>query len=181
MSINRWSDQVKYMLGPQVISKLIAIQHPMIMVDNIIGFNSSLKELTADRLVSLNEPVFESHFPEFKLWPGIYSIEGLRQCCLLYEMIEKVENAGLMTDLLSLQDLLAMKPVRHSQRVKVIQQFLSENSLEDSGEMKIKVKLINPVFAGSILNYKVSQDNDTWQVSAMAKGRIVADGTISRY
>ena len=111
MSSKSLPDQVKYMLGPQVISMLISVQHPMIMVDNIIGFNSSLYELTADRLVSVNEPVFECHFPEFKLWPGIYTIEGLRQCCLLYEMLEKVENAGLLANLLALQDLLSIKKI----------------------------------------------------------------------
>ena len=46
--------------------------------------------------------------------------------------------------------------------------------------MKVKVKLMNPVFAGNIVNYRVYQDNDSWQLRAMMKGRKVAEGTISR-
>ena len=99
---------------------------------------------------------------------------------MLYEMLEKVENAGLLANLLALQDLLSIKPVVDSKRIEEIQIFLNENSLEDSGKMKVKVKLMNPVFAGNIINYRVYQDNDSWQLRAMMKGRKVAEGTISR-
>lgn len=175
------SGRDKYVLGAHVISKMIPVQHPMIMVDNITSFNYTLNELTAERYVSANEAVFKCHYPELKLWPGVYTIEGLRQCCLLFEALQNVEKAGLSENLMALQNLLTMNPQVNRKMCKDIQVFLKKNRMKDWGNLKVKIKLLNPVFAGSIINYrvyKVKGDDNKWLVSANSNRKKVAEGEI---
>src|SRR6185436_10703950 len=48
--------------------------------------------LTASHSISANEPVFAGHFTDLYLWPGVYTIEGLAQCCLLLRMLMELEK-----------------------------------------------------------------------------------------
>jgi 3-hydroxyacyl-[acyl-carrier-protein] dehydratase len=60
------------------IMKLLPHRYPFLMVDRIIemdGDNSAI----GVKNVSINEPHFQGHFPNFPVMPGVLLIEGIAQ------------------------------------------------------------------------------------------------------
>ena len=62
------------------IQKLIPHRYPFLLLDRITAFES-MKHLTAINNVSMNEPHFQGHFPDFPVMPGVLIIEALAQAC----------------------------------------------------------------------------------------------------
>ena len=62
------------------IQKLIPHRYPFMLIDRITAFESG-KTLTAIKNVSMNEPQFTGHFPEFPVMPGVLIIEAMAQAC----------------------------------------------------------------------------------------------------
>ena len=62
------------------IQKLIPHRYPFMLIDRITAFESG-KALTAIQNVSMNEPQFTGHFPEFPVMPGVLIIEAMAQAC----------------------------------------------------------------------------------------------------
>ncbi|EGV35718.1 3-hydroxyacyl-ACP dehydratase FabZ [Neisseria weaveri] len=62
------------------IQKLIPHRYPFLLLDRITAFES-MKTLTAIKNVSMNEPHFQGHFPDFPVMPGVLIIEALAQAC----------------------------------------------------------------------------------------------------
>ncbi|XXQ67924.1 3-hydroxyacyl-ACP dehydratase FabZ [Neisseriaceae bacterium B1] len=62
------------------IQKLIPHRYPFMLIDRITAFESG-KYLTALKNVSMNEPQFTGHFPDFPVMPGVLIIEAMAQAC----------------------------------------------------------------------------------------------------
>ena len=62
------------------IQKLIPHRYPFMLIDRITAFESG-QSLTAIKNVSINEPQFTGHFPEFPVMPGVLIIEAMAQAC----------------------------------------------------------------------------------------------------
>ena len=172
----------QFNLGAEVISQLISVRQPIIMVDRILGYASSpQRQLTAERHISANEPVFVGHFPDLKLWPGVYTIEGLRQSCLLLDALTELERSGVLHDLLTLQGRATLSP-----RVDEASCQRALSTLRDSPPLErlplvLRIKLLAPVFAGCVMRYRVIQDSTdvrSWSVEAVVDGKRVAKGEV---
>ena len=176
-------DSRELLIGADVIEHLIPERHPMIMVDRIIDYRSSPRpQLSAERYVSANEPVFVGHFPDLKLWPGVHTIEGLRQCCVLLDVIRQLEKSDLLDGLLALQRSHMLQP----QVDKVLCQRVLDalTRIHQLGQipLKLRVKLLAPILAGCIIEYQVLQNTPnmhSWLVQAEVNGLTVAKGEIT--
>ncbi|MCS4533874.1 3-hydroxyacyl-ACP dehydratase FabZ [Neisseria montereyensis] len=62
------------------IQKLIPHRYPFLLLDRITSFES-MKSLTAIKNVTMSEPHFQGHFPDFPVMPGVLIIEALAQAC----------------------------------------------------------------------------------------------------
>ena len=176
-------DSRKFLIGADVIEHLIPERHPMIMVDRVIDYQSSPRlQLSAERYVSANEPVFVGHFPDLKLWPGVHTIEGLRQSCVLLDVIHQLEEMDLLDGLLELQRHHTLQPqVDQALCQRVLDALQRIGQLEQS-PLRLRVKLLAPVFAGCIIAYQVYQnspDMHSWSVQAEVNGQSVAKGEIA--
>lgn len=60
------------------IKTLIPHRYPMLLVDRVIDHQPG-KWLHAIKNVTINEPVFTGHFPEFAIFPGVLILESLAQ------------------------------------------------------------------------------------------------------
>lgn len=171
------------LLGADVVSLLLPERQPMIMVDRIIDYRSSPHpQLLAERYVSANEPAFAGHFPDLKLWPGVLTIEGLRQCCQLLDLLRQLEDADLLESLLALQRGLVLRQhVDEALRQRVLNALEGMRQTEPSSQT-LRVKLLAPIFAGCVIEYQVrqlGQDTNNWSVQAEVEGRTVAKGDIA--
>ncbi len=60
------------------IMKVLPHRYPILLVDKIIHMELN-KRIVGIKNVSINEPVFQGHFPGFPLMPGVYILEGMAQ------------------------------------------------------------------------------------------------------
>lgn len=170
-----------FVIGADVISYLSGIRHPMIMVDRIINYYSDPLALVAERYVSANEPAFVGHFPNLKLWPGIYTLEGLRQACYLLHMLRKLEEADMLNGLLELHNRQILRPQINHVLCSSIIEYLKINKTADQDLFTIRIKLLEPAFAGSLIRYHCTRDKgdpNSFKVKAMVDERMIAKGEI---
>jgi 3-hydroxyacyl-[acyl-carrier-protein] dehydratase len=189
-----------FLFGPDVIRHLLPHRRPFLMVDSVTSYErSDTPVLCASRFISANESIFEGHFPGLHLWPGVYTIEGLGQACNLLQVIWSIqhicEERGIdpelvMSALLNLQRGFEMKPGYRPEMSDPLLQALKTNENYPSMASRIgmtaavDIKLLQPVYAGSRLDFRVVQTHlleglVRFDVLAQVDGHAVARGTMT--
>lgn len=75
------------------ILKLLPHRYPFLLVDRVLELEPR-KSITALKNVTMNEPFFQGHFPDFPVMPGVLIIEALAQtAALLTFSEERAEDA----------------------------------------------------------------------------------------
>jgi 3-hydroxyacyl-[acyl-carrier-protein] dehydratase len=64
-------------LNIQEIRELLPHRYPMLLVDRILDMNET--RIVGIKNVSVNEPFFMGHFPDFPVMPGVLVIEAMAQ------------------------------------------------------------------------------------------------------
>lgn len=180
-------------LGAEVVQLLIPHRRPLLLVDSVVAYRrSSHPVLWARRPISANEAIFDGHFPNLHLWPGIYTQEGMGQTCHLLQVITV------------LQDLWEKKGNDPEQVIRALRNlemgfrlhpgYRPEESLflkelgRDAARLgmagAVEIRFLQPVFAGQCLDYKVTcthrMDNlARFEVEAEVEGKLVAKGRIT--
>ncbi len=170
-----------FILGADVLAYLFPIRHPMIMVDRITGYSPSPLSITAERYIPANEPVFSGHFPNLKLWPGVYTIEGLRQTCYLLRVLQGLDKADILSGAVELHKRQILWPRVDNAICNKVIDYLLSNRIPDPDLFSADIKLLEPVFAGSLVKYQVTGDSGSfhsWLVNAMVNEKLVAKGII---
>ncbi|MDR9827547.1 3-hydroxyacyl-ACP dehydratase FabZ [Vibrio sp. FNV 38] len=60
------------------IQELLPHRYPFLMIDRVVDFEEE-KFLKAIKNVSVNEPQFTGHFPQFPVFPGVLILEAMAQ------------------------------------------------------------------------------------------------------
>ncbi|MCJ8320549.1 MAG: 3-hydroxyacyl-ACP dehydratase FabZ [Colwellia sp.] len=71
-------DTPKNVIEIQEIQSIIPHRYPMLLVDRVLDYQPG-KWLHAIKNVSINEPVFNGHFPDLPIFPGVMILEALAQ------------------------------------------------------------------------------------------------------
>lgn len=85
------------MLNINQIKELIPHRYPFLLVDRIIEIEET-KRAVGIKNVTINEPFFNGHFPEYPVMPGVLIVEALAQVGGI-AMFKKEDNSrkiGLM-------------------------------------------------------------------------------------
>jgi 3-hydroxyacyl-[acyl-carrier-protein] dehydratase len=180
-------------LGPEVVQLLLPHRPPLQLVDRVMRFcREPAPALVARRHITVNEPVFAGHFPDLKIWPGIYTIEGLGQSCNLLSVIKGMLERWESNDGDPEQVLGALKNLELGYRMhpgfKPDQADFLRQEMPDPRQLlglstSVEVKLLAPVFAGSCLEYSVRELDQIdqivrWEVEASVEARPVARGVM---
>lgn len=72
--------QINLPIEAKDIQKIIPHRYPFMLLDRITAFESG-QSLTALKNISMNEPQFMGHFPDFPVMPGVLIIEAMAQAC----------------------------------------------------------------------------------------------------
>lgn len=184
-------------LGGDVVQMLLPHRRPFLFVDTTLAVSFGARpSLRAQKMVSVNEPVFDGHFPGLSLWPGVYTVEGLGQTTNLMDVMVALAD-GLAREGGSAADLIeALRAIdararpggRASRAARAAEARLAGALGEPRSRIglagAIDVKLIEPVVAGSVLEYRVTRTHvlanaTRYDVEASVEGRPVARGTIA--
>jgi len=69
------------------ILKLLPHRYPFLLVDRVLEITPQVS-ITALKNVTMNEPFFQGHFPDFPVMPGVLIIEALAQTAALLTFSE---------------------------------------------------------------------------------------------
>lgn len=184
-------------LGPDVVQRLLPHRRPFLMVDRVEAFiDGPPPSLLASRYITANEPVFDGHFPELHLWPGVYTIEGLLQASNLLHIIHVAREAAQAQGLPSDEVFSVLKNLELGYRLKAGYQAsltakhsallgMTPDPISRGGLAgAVDVKLLQPVFAGQRLDYHVTLSRvvehlQRFDVEAQVEGKLVAKGTLT--
>jgi 3-hydroxyacyl-[acyl-carrier-protein] dehydratase len=68
------------------ILRLLPHRYPIILVDRVLELEPG-KRIAALKNVSVNEPVFNGHFPHYPVMPGVLIIEALAQAAAILSFV----------------------------------------------------------------------------------------------
>lgn len=66
------------MLNIKEIREILPHRYPFLLVDKIVELEAG-KKAVGIKNVTVNEPFFQGHFPEFPIMPGVLIVEALAQ------------------------------------------------------------------------------------------------------
>ena len=64
----------------KTLQTLLPHRYPFLLLDRVTDFEAN-QTLTAIKNVTMNEPFFQGHFPDFPVMPGVLITEALAQAC----------------------------------------------------------------------------------------------------
>jgi len=84
------------MLDINEIKKIIPHRYPFLLVDKIIECDDDSK-IVGIKSVTMNEPFFQGHFPDFPVMPGVLIVEAMAQvaCILAMRILKKEGHASV--------------------------------------------------------------------------------------
>jgi 3-hydroxyacyl-[acyl-carrier-protein] dehydratase len=79
------------------LMKLLPHRYPMLLLDRVVEMVRT-KRIVAIKNVTINEPFFSGHFPEYPIMPGVLIVEAMAQAgaALLFTEIPDRENKLLV-------------------------------------------------------------------------------------
>lgn len=80
------------MLEAQDIKDIIPHRYPFLLVDKIIEIDEA-KRAVGLKNVTINEPFFQGHFPEYPVMPGVLIVEAMAQVGAI-AVLNMEENKG---------------------------------------------------------------------------------------
>ena len=81
------------------IMALLPHRYPFLLIDRVLEIERK-QRIIAYKNVTVNEPFFQGHFPDFPIMPGVLIIEAIAQaggCLLLTEFPDRAERLMLFT------------------------------------------------------------------------------------
>ncbi len=85
------------MLDIDQIKKILPHRYPFLLVDRITECDEESK-IVGIKCVTMNEPFFQGHFPEYPVMPGVLIIEAMAQvaCILGLRILKREGNASVL-------------------------------------------------------------------------------------
>ncbi|MHB9782575.1 3-hydroxyacyl-ACP dehydratase FabZ [Streptococcus sp. 10F2] len=79
------------MMDLNQIKEALPHRYPFLLVDRVLKVSED--EIVALKNVTINEPFFQGHFPQYPVMPGVFIMEALAQTAGVLEL-SKEENKG---------------------------------------------------------------------------------------
>jgi 3-hydroxyacyl-[acyl-carrier-protein] dehydratase len=101
----------------QAIREILPHRYPMLLVDRI-------EELEADRIVgvknvSVNEPFFDGHFPDYPVMPGVLIVEAMAQVAGVLVLSQIPDRKNKLVLLAGVDGAKFRKPVRPGDQLRI--------------------------------------------------------------
>jgi beta-hydroxyacyl-ACP dehydratase FabZ len=101
----------------QEIREILPHRYPMLLVDRI-------EELEADRIVGIknvtvNEPFFNGHFPDYPVMPGVLIVEAMAQVAGVLVLSQIPDRKSKLVLLAGVNEAKFRKPVRPGDQLRI--------------------------------------------------------------
>ncbi len=93
------------------IMKILPHRYPFLLVDRILSVELD-KHIVGLKNITVNEPFFVGHFPQYPIMPGVLIVEAMAQVAGILALLSTPENLGNRAlYLMSLDKVRFRKPV----------------------------------------------------------------------
>lgn len=72
------SNKPKKILGIEEIKEYLPHRYPFLLIDKVLDYKEG-EYLLAQKNVTINENIFNGHFPQKAIYPGVLIVEGMAQ------------------------------------------------------------------------------------------------------
>lgn len=69
------------------IVKYLPHRYPFLLIDKVVETEPGVR-LKAIKNITINEPIFTGHFPQFPVFPGVLILEAMAQSCAIFAFRE---------------------------------------------------------------------------------------------
>ena len=121
------------------IKEALPHRYPFLLVDRIL--ETSENEITALKNVTINEPFFQGHFPDYPVMPGVLIMEALAQTAGVLEL-SKVENKGKLVFYAGMDKVKFKKQVVPGDQLIMTATFLKRRGRMAVVEAKAEVDIL---------------------------------------
>jgi 3-hydroxyacyl-[acyl-carrier-protein] dehydratase len=112
-------------LGVEAIQRLIPHRAPMLLLDQIVAWEKD-QQVEAVRTFAAHDPVFDGHFPDLPLVPGVLMLEALAQAAAVLVSLSKgltSDEAGYLFT--GVQDAKFRRPVGPDERLRLVVRLMA--------------------------------------------------------
>ncbi len=102
--------------GVQTIRRIIPHRHPFLLPDGITAMGED--NVDGFKNISISDPVFQGHFPEEPVYPGVLQIELIAQVGACW-ILSLEQNVGKTAYLMTVESAKFRRPIRPGDRADV--------------------------------------------------------------
>ncbi|MDQ3124984.1 MAG: UDP-3-O-acyl-N-acetylglucosamine deacetylase [Pseudomonadota bacterium] len=111
------ADKPKFVFDIAQILDLLPHRYPMLLVDRVLEWDPG-KRIVAIKNVSVNEPIFQGHFPGDPVMPAVLQIEAMAQTGAIMLMTNP-DNKGLVPYFMSMDKARFRRPIRPGDQMRI--------------------------------------------------------------
>ncbi len=134
----------KNVIGVEEIKELIPHRYPFLLVDRVLDYTPG-KSIHAIKNVTVNEPQFTGHFPNYSIFPGVMILEALAQASgiLGFKSVENKQD-GEMFLFASIDNAKFKRPVHPGDTLHLHIDFIKDRRgmWKFYGEAKVDGKVV---------------------------------------
>jgi 3-hydroxyacyl-[acyl-carrier-protein] dehydratase len=104
-------------LDIQAIREILPHRYPMLLVDKIVEMDS--ERIVGIKNVSINEPYFAGHFPDFPVMPGVLIVEAMAQVAGVLVLKDIEDRSNKIVFLVSVDRAKFRRPVVPGDQLRI--------------------------------------------------------------
>jgi len=105
------------LLDIQEIRDILPHRYPMLLVDSILELEE--ERIVGIKNVTVNEPFFVGHFPEFPVMPGVLVVEAMAQVAGVLVLKQVRDRKNKLVLLASIEQAKFRRPVRPGDQLRI--------------------------------------------------------------
>jgi 3-hydroxyacyl-[acyl-carrier-protein] dehydratase len=107
------------MLDIVQIMELLPHRYPFLLVDKVIELDQG-KRIVAIKNVTINEPFFQGHFPNFPVMPGVLIVEAMAQvAAIMAYLLADKDSGDKVSYFMAIDKCRFRKPVKPGDTLRI--------------------------------------------------------------
>lgn len=113
-------------LDIQAIREILPHRYPMLLVDRVIELEP--ERIVGIKNVTVNEPFFMGHFPDFPVMPGVLIVEAMAQVAGVLVLKEIPDAKNKLVLLVSIEEAKFRRPVVPGDQLRIEMNVLKKKA-----------------------------------------------------